>query len=269
MLNSKRFLPYFTIGEIPTSYLDSLTYLEQILCINAKLTEIINYLDEFSVDNIEKMIDEKIDNLQNYIDSQDEKLYNNIKDYVDSNLNNLINELTALINQKFNFLLEYINNNDNLIRLELKQQIDELKQQIDDIIIKGINVYDPTTGQMNNIQDVVFNLYKYLRYYGITALNFDSLGLTVSEFEEKELTAREFDLYSKCKLEIDLVHNMFSPFTGEIEPLQNIITTLANFHKNELTAQEFDNLNLTAEQFDSKNITAYDFDFNGKNLLTA
>lgn len=124
-------------------------------------------------------------------------------------------------------------------------------------------------GQINNVQDVIYNLYKYLRYYGIKAIKFDSLGLTASEFDNKNLTARDFDLYSKCKLEIDLIHNMFSPFTGEIVSLQTVIQNLANLHQNELTALEFDELDLTAQEFDNKDLTAYQFDWEGKILLTA
>ena len=259
----------FTIGTIPSSYLDSLTYLEQILCINQKICEIIKYLQDFSIENIENLVDEKINEIKIYVDSQDDLMYNNLKDYVDSNLNEKVLELTNLIYEKYEFLLEYINNNDNLIRIEVEQQINELKNQIDDIIIKGINVYDPTSGKYNNIQDVVNNLYKYLRYYGIKAIDFDSLGLTAESFENKELTAREFDLYSKNILQIDFLHNMYSPFDGKIKPISQIVNELASLHKNEINCQEFDNLNLTALQFDEKNLTAYDFDWNGKNLLIA
>lgn len=264
----KKFLP-FTIGTIPSSYLDSLTYLEQILCINQKLCEIINYLQDFSIDNIENLVDEKINEIKEYIDSQDNLLYNNLKDYVDINLNNKVNELTILIYEKYEFLLNYIKNNDELILLKVEDEINELKNQIDDIIIKGINVYDPTSGKMNNIQDVVYNLYKYLRYLGIKAIDFDSLGLTVSEFENKELTAREFDLYSKNILQTDFLHNMYSPFNGKIEPISSIVNQLASLHKNEITCQEFDDLDFTCQEFDDKNLSAYDFDWNGKILLAS
>lgn len=264
-----RCFPKFTIGVIPTSFLDSLSYEEQLICINKKLCEIIKYLDTISPDEIENLINQKIAEIQEYIDKQDEKVYNNLKDYFDTNLNQQVFELKELISQKVLFLLDYIKNNDELILLELENQINELKNQIDDIIIKGINVYDPTTGQVNNIQDVVYNLYKYLRYYGIKAINFDSLGLSCSDFEDKELTAREFDLYSKIKLEQDFLHNMYSPFDGNIKPISEIVNQLASLHKTEITCEEFDALDITCQEFDNKNLTAYDFDWNAKVLLTA
>lgn len=123
-------------------------------------------------------------------------------------------------------------------------------------------------GQIDNVQNVVYNLYSYLRYFGITALEFDSLGLTVDEFDNKELTARNFDLYGKNEILVDFNRNMFSPFTGEITPLSVVINQLANFHKEPITAQQFDELQLTTENFDNKNLSAYQFDWEGKTLLT-
>lgn len=275
MLN-KRCYPKMTIGIIPTSYLDSLTFLEQVMCINQKLCEIINYLDNFNMEEIENLINQKITEVQEYVDNQDKILYNYIdeqgiklKDYVDTNLNIQVNILKELISQKVEFLLNYINNSNEILKLQFEQEINELKEEIQDIIINGINLYDPTTGQMNNVQDVVFNIYKYLRYYGIKAIDFDKQGFTCAEFENKNLTAREFDLYSKCKLTIDFLHNMFSPFNGEITSISSLVNQLASLHKNEITAQEFDNLELTAQAFDDKDLTAYDFDWNAKILLTA
>lgn len=259
----KCFNPLFSIGIIPTSYLDSLSYLEQIMCINQKLCEIIETLNSFSFDEIENLINEKIEELKNYVDNNDEKLYN----YIDENYKNLFNELVTLINELISMLINYVNNSDELLKLELENQIDELKNSIDDIIIKGINVYNPTTGQMDNIQNVVFDLYKYLRYYGITAFNFDNLGLSAQEFQNKNLTARQFDLYSKNILETDFLHNMYSPFNGEITSISEVVQQLATLHKSELTAQGFDNLDLTAQEFDNKDLTAYQFDWQGALLL--
>ena len=62
---------------------------------------------------------------------------------------------------------------------------------------------------------------------------------------------------------------MYSPITGEVEKISQIINELASLHKTEITAIEFDNLNLTAENFDNKDLTAYQFDWQGKVLLTA
>lgn len=276
-MSSLKKLKFFsTIGELPTSYMISLTYEEQLLEINKKLTEVINAISEISIDAIQELIDNEISDLKNYIDNQDKLIYNytdneisKLKNYTDNQNDLTINTLTNLINEKVTFLINYIDNNDELLRLELDQKILELKNQIDEIIIKGIDVYNPTTGHYDNIQNVVYDLYKYLRYYGITANDFDALGLTAKNFDDKELTARQFDLYSKQILMVDFNHYMFSPLNGKLQKITDVINDLADFHKVSITAQAFDNANLTASGFDNLNLTAYLFDFNGGNLITA
>lgn len=277
MLNTLCFRNRITIGELPTSYLVSLTYEEQLLEINKKLNEIIEQLNIISLENIENLINQKITELKDYVDKQDNSIYNYIdneiskmKEYTDNQILIHVNELKALINQKMTFILQYIDDNNIILENKLMEQIKKLQDEIDKIIIDGINVYNPTTGKYDNIQNVIYDLYNYLRYYGITCLEFDSLGLTCKDFENKKITAREFDLYSKNILLVDFNHYMYSPFTGKIVPITNVINRLASFHKPaEITAKEFDDLNLTAKKFDDKDLTAHDFDFNAKNLLIA
>lgn len=264
----------FTLGVLPSSYMESMTFLEKIICLNNKINEIIDYLKDFSIDEIERLIQQNINNLQNYVDIQDKKLYDYIneiseqnKSYTDDQLNIQINLLKELLNSKILFLLDYINSSNDILKLELEQKINDLKNQIDDIIINGINVYDPTSGKVDNIQNVIYNIYSALRYHGISAIQFDNLNLTAEQFDIKLLSARNFDLYSKDYLLIDFNYNMFSPFDGEITPITTIINQLANFHKEPITAKDFDNLQLTAQTFDNKDLTAYQFDWQAKTLL--
>lgn len=268
---------YKTIGELPTSYMISLTYEEQLIEINKKLNEIINVLNVISLEAMQELIDNAINELKTYVDSQDKLIYNytdeeikKLKKYVDNQNDITINTLTNLINQKVKFLTDYINSNVELLNIQIEQKFEELKEEIDKIIIEGIDVYNPTTGRYDNIQNVVYDLYKYLRYYGITASQFDTLNLTAKEFDDKEITARNFDLYSKNILMIDFNHYMYNPFTGKIDKITDVINQLANLHKPlPITANEFDLLELTASNFDNKELTAYEFDFNAGHLLTA
>ena len=254
-----------TIGMLPSSYLESLTYLEQILEINKKLCEVIERLNNIDISQFEQLIDEKIKEVKTYIDNQDENLYNKIDDKLQQEI--LI--LQNLINEKVIFLIDYVKNSNNALKAQIEVELQKLKDEIEKIVIGNINIYNPTTGKYDSLQNAVDDLYRYLRYYGITANEFDMRGFTCSDFESYNLTARKFDLYSKCILLIDFVHNMYSPFNGKIESLQDIITQLAKLHQEELTCQEFDDLDLTSNEFDEKDLTAYDFDWKGKLLLTA
>lgn len=276
-MSIKNLKMYKTIGELPTSYMISLTYEEQLIEINQKLNEVIKAINEVSIEAIEKLIENAITDLKTYVDSQNQMLYNytdeeieKLKKYSDFQDEIVINQLTSLINEKVSFLTDYINSNIDLINVEIEQKFNELKEEIDEIIIKGIDVYNPTTGRYDNIQNVVYDLYRYLRYYGITASEFDTLNLTAEDFDDKEITARNFDLYSKNILMIDFNHYMYNPFSGEVNKITDVINQLADLHKPlPISAGDFDLLQLTATSFDSKDLTAYEFDFNAGHLLTA
>lgn len=128
------------IATIPSSYLEALTYLEQVLCINKKLSDIISYLNNYSFDNIEKLIDDKLLDLNNDIDKKLQEL----KDFSLSEINTLSSNLLSIINEKVIFLIDFINNsNDNLLS-QFNQYILDIKFKIDEIISNGINVFDPT-----------------------------------------------------------------------------------------------------------------------------
>lgn len=71
-------------------------------------------------------------------------------------------------------------------------------------------------GHLNNIQDVIDNIYNYLRYNAITAQEFDSIGLTAKQFDDTNITAFDFDINSKSIL---LKYNdmfMFNPLNRKI-----------------------------------------------------
>lgn len=110
----------------------------------------------------------------------------------------------------------------------------------------------------------------------------NNLRLTVEQLNNKviilnsrvtELRNTVSDNYTELdgrvtELEESQVLYMFSPFTGEYEPLPDVITELAQFHlEDALTASEYDALDMTAAYYDAKVLTAYQYDSSGKILL--
>lgn len=86
---------------------------------------------------------------------------------------------------------------------------------------------------------------------------FNALSIILSDFESR-INA----------IETDATFYMYSPFTGEYVPLQDVITQLASFHLEEaLTAAEYDALDMTAAYYDGKDLTAIQYDSSGKTLL--
>lgn len=255
---------------------DSLTTYKMLCKIAGVVNSIQEYLQSLNFNQYKEYVDQQIANLKNYVNQENDKVYvyindqvENMKNYTDEQISELNLKIMQFINKKIVEIKEYIDNQNIVLKNYVDEEIAKVYKEIENIAIKGIKVYNPTIGKYDFLQNTIDDLYTYLRYYGIKAIEFDTLGLTANNFDIKEITAREFDLYSKEILMINWCCNMYSPISGEIEPISKVVNDLASQQKNEITAQEFDNLDLTAQAFDNKNISAYDFDWNGKSLLVA
>ena len=124
-------------------------------------------------------------------------------------------EVAALRDEMTDFELD-INNQINLrfanIKVELQAMIAtaliqanaytdataaRLEQEIQDISLGEISVFDPTTGIYSPLQTVIDNLYNSSREDSLTASEYDALELTASTYDGFLLTAREYDQNSK------------------------------------------------------------------------
>lgn len=75
-----------------------------------------------------------------------------------------------------------------------------LENEINQISIGQITIFDPTTGTYQNLQDVIDNIYNVSREEALTAAEYDALELTASEYDAYQLTAFNYDRYGKTLL---------------------------------------------------------------------
>lgn len=127
-------------------------------------------------------------------------------------------EITSLREEMKNFETE-VNNNIttrfNQIVIELNSAIataltqanaytdvrfDLLEQELREIEVGRITVYDPTTGILSPIQVVIDNLYNSSRQNALTATEYDALELTATAYDAYQLTALEYDQNGKSLL---------------------------------------------------------------------
>ena len=191
--------------NVPMAYGEYLTYIEQVYAIydiTKKLIEITTELNT-KVDNFEF----NFQNLQDQIDNQAldiDKLYeyfnqfkNEINTTLDSRLNDLYNQMLVLLQQ----YQESINSSFNEYKNTVNNELSEFNNTIDSIIRLGdINAYDPTTGNMNNLNQVLSNIYGALRQDALTVAEFQALDLTCTGFDSQEVTAYNFDVNGKTFL---------------------------------------------------------------------
>lgn len=205
---------YMTIGEIPTTYLDSMTYTEMIMLLtdfiqntvipvvnnNAEATEILqkavvdlkNYVDNYFE---QPEVNEKLKQLINEVITP-------IIESLDSKIDSNYQTLYQLIVDDYNKLSTIINNNFELQKKYIDTNVANLQYQIDNFSVDNIKIYDPTTGLISPIEDVIYNIYDNTRNNAITAIEFDNIvDLTCQVFDNYEMTAFQFDNSAKTILE--------------------------------------------------------------------
>lgn len=75
-----------------------------------------------------------------------------------------------------------------------------LEDEIQNISVGQINVFDPSTGMYSPLQTVIDNLYDSGRSGALTATEYDELELTATAYDAYELTATEYDKEGKSLL---------------------------------------------------------------------
>lgn len=72
-----------------------------------------------------------------------------------------------------------------------------LEDEIQEISVGQISVFDPTTGLYSPLQTVIDNLYGASRENALTASEYDGLDLTATAYDAYELTAKDYDQNGK------------------------------------------------------------------------
>ena len=169
---------------------DMMTDVEFLLGVLKKLNEIIaqtNANTEF-IENYSgriEGIEEEIRNLR----SERSEFANNINQEISIRFNAMQLELRALISTA----LTQANAYTDSVAARLEQEIREIS-------IGAISVFDPTTGIYSPLQIVIDNLYTSGRNDALTASEYDALELTATAYDNYDLTAREYDQNGKTLL---------------------------------------------------------------------
>lgn len=76
----------------------------------------------------------------------------------------------------------------------------QLEQEIQNISLGQISLFDPTTGIYSPLQIVIDNLYNASRENALTASEYDALDLSATAYDAYDLTAVEYDQNGKTLL---------------------------------------------------------------------
>lgn len=238
---------------IPTAFAESYSYAEMV-CYLYNLIK--NLEDRFNTNNedILNYIDQQIENLKNYTDNLVGELREEEKQDIENLKNYFIEELTNLKN--------YVDEQDNLT---YQNSINYLRTIVDDN--PPYLVLNPVTNSPDTLQSTLNMLYETIRFFGLTASEYDYLALTATEYDSKNVTATNYDLYSKLIFWYKF-YCVYSGFTGERVSHQQALNEITQYLRNNgVTAATYDILEKTVTEYDNLEITGYNYDWNGINLL--
>ena len=157
-----------------------------VASLTKKYSELINGFDDLKAYVDEYLVD--VEDLKQAI-----IVINNILDVLaEQTINN-----TNRIEQVNSSLINAINSNFNVLKAYVDNQVEILDEKIDNIQIGQIELYNPTTGLKDSLQDVINDLYGISNQYGLTVTEFEALDLTATSFDAYEITAYEFDSQGK------------------------------------------------------------------------
>lgn len=175
---------------VTTNWQNNVTYAEFLLGVLKKLNEMIATVNEHSdfIDNyagqIEEMQKELAEFKQEWLQYQID-LNANITAQINAFKREVYGELTAQLTQ----MRSYIDVQDQALR-----------DYIDTVALGQIYVYNPATGEQQDLQTVINSLFDVSREDALTATEYDALELTATYYDGQEISAYDYDVAGKTLL---------------------------------------------------------------------
>lgn len=264
-----------TVSSIGDEYKELVDYMNthkvEYLELEARVKALEDNIESFEIE-IDRRFYDLEGQLRSDIDTQIAAVItevNNKLSEVDEALNDLEYKFALFKNDVRSLVVQYYNLGTAYTDFKIEELINSLPE------ITTVYVYNPIRGEITTLQIAINDLYDLGRPDALTALEYDSLEITASEYDALEITAIDYDLRGRAILEeLGIIknpwHYMYSPFTGDYVPLEDVITELSNLHKDvtgAITASEYDALELTASDYDAYEISAYDYDWIANTII--
>ena len=164
-----------SIGELPTSYRESISYEEQILWL-------CNFIEKEILPSI-AISKETVEEITSSINSLKEELETSVSD----------------LELNINGVKVYSDAQNELLKVYLLGLINTLDQRFDNIPDSFL-VFNPTNGMQNDINKTLNDIYSQTRTGALTASEYDNLQLTANGYDSKQLTATAYDTNGKEEL---------------------------------------------------------------------
>ena len=175
---------------ISTNYQDNLTYAEFLLGVLKKLNETIvevNSHQEF-IENYSGQIEEMQAELAEFKEE-----WNQYKIDLNASITQQLSYFESAIRGELSAQLAQI-------RAYIDVQDNALKDYIDNVALGQIYVYNPATGERQDLQTVINSLFDSGRENALTATEYDGLELTATYYDAQDISAYDYDTTGKTLL---------------------------------------------------------------------
>lgn len=232
--------------------------------INGKTEELYQrlytLLNEKMVEHVQQtqeQIDSFIANVLSHIGS----MYNEIEDMKED-----ISKFENRVNAKLNEHITTNNNNYRYFSEQYRELDSHIRESINNINTKLEADIDYIKNRLPAIDNKTFKFYWNLlsTVQGMTAKEwYDYVVMTCEDWNNSKITCTEWFTRSKKLTGYDSYMSlMFSPFTGELTSLAQIVTEIwSNMKIGAITAGEYDGQEWTAQEIDQlrESVSAYDW----------
>lgn len=175
---------------ISTNYQDNLTYAEFLLGVLKKLNETIvevNSHQEF-IENYSGQIEEMQAELAEF-----KQEWNQYQIDLNASIAQQMADFKTAIESE-------IAGEMAQIRAYIDVQDNALKDYIDNVALGQIYVYNPATGERQDLQTVINSLFDSGRENALTADEYDALELTATYYDGQDISAYDYDTAGKTLL---------------------------------------------------------------------
>lgn len=175
---------------ISTNYQNNLTYAEFLLGVLKKLNEMVGTLNEHSdfIDNYAGQIEEMQAELAEF-----EQEWAKFK--IDTN-ESIANQINTFKVEVYGHLAAQLTQ----LRAYVDVQDQTLHDYIDQVALGQIEIYNPATGQLQDLQTVINSLFDVSREDALTATEYDALELTATYYDGQNISAYDYDTAGKTLL---------------------------------------------------------------------
>lgn len=175
---------------ITTNVQNNLTYAEFLLGVLKQLNKTIDVVNEHTdfIDNYAGQIEEMQAELAQF--KEEWKQY---KIDLNASITQQLSDFETAIRGELAGQLAQI-------RAYVDVQDEALKDYIDNVALGQIQVYNPATGELQDLQTVINSLFDAGRENAITASEYDALELTATYYDGQEISAYDYDTAGKTLL---------------------------------------------------------------------